>query len=118
MSEATALLENLADLDRRIESLKRARESILATLEQNVMADGPAEAFGYRAHHKPARKTINHELAATENAAPEDLVLKYTKTKITTTTEWAKVTKEMGIPLAPYTAQGEPVFTVEQVTPF
>ena len=118
MMDAETLLDKLADCDRQLQYLTEARAQITAQLQVHVLAAGPVEAHGYRAHYKPARKTINHELAATENAAPEDLVLKHTKTKITTTTEWAKVTKDMGIPLAPYTTQPAPVFVVEQVTPF
>jgi hypothetical protein len=118
MSKQNDLLAKLAMVDHEIEQQSLLRKQIVAQLEAHVLAAGPVEAHGYRAHYKPARKTINHELAATENAAPEDLVLKHTKTKITTTTEWAKVTKDMGIPLAPYTTQPAPVFVVEQVTPF
>ena len=118
LMEANILLEKLADYDRQLQELNEARERITSQLQVHVLAAGPVEGCGYRAHYKAGRKTTNHELAATENAAPEDLVLKYTKTKITTTTEWAKVTKDMGINLTPYTTQGDPVFTVEQVTPF
>ena len=118
MSKDDDWLAKLALIDDEIARQSEVRRQIVAQLETHVLAAGPVEAHGYRAHYKAGRKTTNHELAATENAAPEDLVLKYTKTKITTTTEWAKVTKDMGIALAPYTSQGEPTFVVEQVTPF
>ena len=118
MLEAEILLDKLADCDRQLQELNEARARITAQLQIHVLAAGPVEAHGYRAHYKAGRKSTNHELAATENAAPEDLVLKYTKTKVTTTTEWAKVTKDMGISLTFYTTQGEPTFVVEQVTPF
>lgn len=112
------LLSRLQDCDNQIVALQARRERLIESLKETVEEVGPVEGCGYRAHYKAGRKTTNHELAATENAAPEDLVLKYTKTKITTTTEWAKVTKDMGVNLTPYTTQGEPTFVVEQVTPF
>lgn len=118
MSKENDLLAKLAMIDDEIARQSEVRRQIVAQLETHVLAAGPVEAHGYRAHYKAGRKTTNHELAATENAAPEDLVLKYTKTKITTTTEWAKVTKDMGVNLVPYTTQGEPTFVVESVTPF
>jgi hypothetical protein len=118
MLDAETLLDKLADCDRQLQELTEARARITEQLKTHVLAAGPVEGYGYRAHYKAGRKTTDHEKAATENAAPEDLVLKYTKTKITTTTEWAKVTKDMGINLVPYTTQGDPTFVVEQATPF
>ena len=118
MLEAEILLDKLADCDRQLQELNEARARITAQLQIHVLAAGPVEAHGYRAHYKAGRKTTDHEKAATENAAPEDLVAKHTTTKTTSTIAWAKVTKDMGLNLAPYTTQGEPVFAVEQVTPF
>lgn len=115
MSNATNLLAKLAAVDDEISRKKATRSALLYEIEMEVLAAGPIEAHGYRAHYKAGRKSTNHEKAATENSAPEELVLKYTNTKITTTTEWAKVTKDMGINLTPYTTQGEPSFVVEKV---
>lgn len=118
MSEVETYLEKLAEVDQLIRGAQQTRDAILLALESCVLAAGPVEAHGYRAHYKAGRKTTDHEKAATENAAPEDLVAKHTTTKTTSTIAWAKVTKDMGLNLAPYTTQGEPVFAVEQVTPF
>ena len=118
MSKENDLLAKLAMIDDEIARQSEARRQIVAQLEAHVLAAGPVEAHGYRAHYKAGRKTTDHEKAATENAAPEDLVAKHTTTKTTSSIAWAKVTKDMGIALAPYTSQGEPTFVVEQVTPF
>ena len=112
---ATELLQKLAEIDSELWSLQEQRQAVTDNLQAVVRENGPVEAHGYRAHYKAGRKSTDHEKAATENAAPEELVLKYTKTKITTTTEWAKVTKDMGVNLTPYTTQGDPSFVVEKV---
>ena len=118
MLEAEILLDKLADCDRQLQELNEARARITAQLQVHVLAAGPVEAHGYRAHYKAGKKGTNHEKAATENNVPPDLVAKYSTVTTTTTIAWAKVAKAMGINLTPYTVQGAPTFVVEQVTPF
>lgn len=105
------LLKQLSDLDAQIADLTTQRAEITSQLKQATKENGPMQGYGYMATWKPGRKSTNHEAAATAANVSPEIVLKHTKVK--ETVAWAKVTKEAGVDVAPFTTQGEPFFVVE-----
>lgn len=104
-------LKRYAELQDKLVDIRNEITTIEEEIRGVVDKSGPVAGYGYIAKFKPGRKSTNHELAATENSAPRDLVDKFSTTRVTV--QWAKITKEMGIDLEPYTSAGDSTFVIE-----
>ncbi|WP_017711138.1 hypothetical protein [Prochlorothrix hollandica] len=113
MSLLDQLLEQLSKLETDIRALEQQRGDVLSDLEAAVKESGEMEVkgHGYVARFSASRKTTNHEQAARDAGAPEDLIKKHSKVEIRTS--WAQVTKALKLDTTEYTTGGDPVFTVK-----
>lgn len=107
-------LKRYAQLKNELAEIQNELALIEKELAQHVKESGEVAGFGYRAYMKAGRKVYQHEKAAKDNNAPEELIKKYT-TIPDPSIQWAKVTKEMKLNLSAYTTTGSPVFVVEAI---
>lgn len=95
--------------------IKEAQDKIAelsALIEADVKANGNQTGGGYVAKMKPGRKNVNHKLAVEFADVSGDLISKHTTTKTTSSTAWAKISKEAACDLVPFTTQGEPSLVI------
>lgn len=109
-------MNNLELYAEQQEIIKEAQAKISwlsALIEDEVKANGTQEGGGFVAVMKAGRKKTDHKMAVFAADVGDDLIEKHTTTKTTTTTAWAKVSKESGCDLAAFTTQGEPSLVIK-----
>jgi hypothetical protein len=134
------MLERYAELKQQQATIAAELAEIETALAEQAKS-GPVAAGGWIARWKPGRKSTNHEAAAAAQLPPEiygalynkhttatvktplivhpleSLIEMFGDDAVSTSTAWAKVTKDGKCKLDRYTTEGDRVFVVEEVKP-
>ena len=123
------MLDQYKSITNKIAALEKQKQEIHDALKGFVDESGqPLEAYGYRCHMKPGRKSTDHkaivyavvrseEINDSDALEVEAIIAKHTITKHVTS--WAKVTKEAS-PVIPqslldqHTTQARAKFVIEK----
>jgi hypothetical protein len=136
----TTMFERYAKIQEEIARLREEMVAIEHAIREEVMFTGAMVAGnGYKAYWKAGGNTTDHELAARERLAEPDFDTLYNRhTTVTakgnlalvsieklkevvgndgvsTSTAWAKITKDGRVDVKPYTTQKDAVFVIEEV---
>lgn len=107
-------LELYAQQQAIIDNASEEMERLAALIRAEVEKSGEQNGFGLVAKFKPGRKKTDHKMAALAADAGDELIKKHTTIKTTSSTAWAKVTKELGCDVATFTTQEEPSFVIQK----
>jgi len=111
MSES---LKRYAQLQMELLEIQDELRGLEKQIQLEVEQSGnPIEAVGFVARIRPGRMQTDHLQAALDANASEAVIQKYSTTK--TTVAWAKVTKELGCNLQPYTVQGPATLEIKPI---
>ena len=113
IEDAATKLQELRSVNESMNQLAQRKAELEKEIEEYVVANGDVMAHGLVAKMKKGRDSKEHERAAQEHGATEDLIAQFTT--VTPSIAWAKITAKMKIDMKPYTTDGKKSFVIEQI---
>lgn len=113
IEDAATKLQELRAVNESMNQLAQRKAELEKEIESYVVTYGDVMAHGLVAKMKKGNDSKDHERAALEHGASEELIKEFTVDK--PSISWAKITAKMKIDMKPYTTPGKKSFVIEQV---